>query len=251
MTLSIRALEAGRLVGMHKPAITYMRGWGKTHDSAMIMFVIEGGDAPIVVDTGPPSDVDQVRRYHGYTLQQTPDERAPAVLRAAGIDPGRVPVVVNTHLHWDHCSNDHLFGRAAIYVQRRELEYASRPLQWHNAAFDHHPDLEPPWRAVGNQITPVDGEHRIAPGVSLVPLPGHTPGSQGVLVETGGGRYLIAGDCVDTYENWAGDAAASHIPSGLFTNLFEYDESFRVIESLDCQVIPSHDQAVVEQGRFQ
>lgn len=249
MTLSIRALEAGRLVGMHQPAITYMRGWGKTHTSPMIMFVIDGGDAPVIVDTGPPG-IDRVRRYHGYTLEQSPEERAPEVFRKAGVDPGRVRIVVNTHLHWDHCSNDHLFPRADIYVQRRELEYAASPLQWHNAAFENHPDLEPPWRAVENQLKPVDGDCQIAPGVNLVSLPGHTPGSQGVLVETGSGRYLIAGDCVDTYENWEGDADADHIPSGLFTNLFEYDASFAVIESLGCRVIPSHDEAVVRQGHF-
>ncbi|HEY6492725.1 MAG TPA: N-acyl homoserine lactonase family protein [Trebonia sp.] len=249
MSLSIRALGAGRLVGLHKPTITYMRGWGSTHLSPMIMFVIDGGAAPIVVDTGPP-DIDRVLRYHNYVLEQSPAERPSAVLRRAGIDPAEVPIVVNTHLHWDHCSNDYLFPRADIYVQRKELEYAASPLQWHNAAFEHYPELEPPWRSVEGQLKLADGDCPIAPGVSLVALPGHTPGSQGVLVETDNGRYLIAGDCVDTYENWAGDEAADHIPSGLYTNLIEYDASFRKIESLDCQVIPSHDEAVLKQGHF-
>jgi N-acyl homoserine lactone hydrolase len=250
MGLSIRAFSMGRLVGLHKPTITYMRGWGNTFDSSLIMFVIDGGDAPIIVDTGPP-DADRVLRYHGYRMEQSPAERPPEVLRQAGIDPADVRIVVNTHLHWDHCSNNHLFPRADIYVQRKELEYAASPLQWHNAPFEHHPDIEPPWRAVENQLALADGDTSIAPGVRLVALPGHTPGSQGVLVETGGGRFLIAGDCVDSYENWDGDAAADHIPSGLYTNLIEYDASFRTIESLDCQVIPSHDEAVLKQGRFE
>lgn len=250
MGLSIRTLSTGRLVGLHKPTITYMRGWGSTHVSPLIMFVIDGGAAPIIVDTGPP-DAERVLRYHGYTLEQSAAELPAVVLREAGIDPAQVRTVVNTHLHWDHCSNNHLFPHADIYVQRKELEYAQNPLQWHNAPFEHYPEIEPPWRQVEHQLRLVDGDTEIAPGVRLVALPGHTPGSQGVVVETAGGPYLIAGDCVDTYENWTGDETADHIPSGLYTNLLEYDASFRKIEGLDCQVIPSHDEAVLKHGRFE
>ena len=48
--------------------------------------------------------------------------------------------------------------------------------------------------APGVQYVPVDGELEVLPGVRLVPTPGHTPGSQVVVVETGGRPVVIAGD---------------------------------------------------------
>ena len=84
----------------------------------------------------------------------------------------------------------------------------------------------------------------------MVTLLGHTPGSQGVLVECADCRYLIAGDCVYTYENWAGDAEATHIPAGLYTDLIQHEASFHKIEGLDCEVIPSHDVQVLPRRVF-
>jgi N-acyl homoserine lactone hydrolase len=96
-----------------------------------------------------------------------------------------------------------------------------------------------------HQIRSVDGDVTLAPGISVVPLPGHTPGSQGVLVEGASTRYLIAGDCVYLYENWNGDAEAEHIPVGLYTDPVAYERSLQRIEALDCEVIPSHDALVL------
>jgi N-acyl homoserine lactone hydrolase len=104
-----------------------------------------------------------------------------------------VPIVVNTHLHWDHCSNNDLFPTARVMVQRRELDYAPRPVRWHSLTYEAGLSVEPAWTRVRHQLHPVDGDVEIAPGVSVVALPGHTPGSQGVLVEGADRRYLIAG----------------------------------------------------------
>jgi N-acyl homoserine lactone hydrolase len=72
------------------------------------------------------------------------------------------------------------------------------------------------------------------------------------LVETDAGRYLIAGDCLDSYDNWSpgGDDGVPHVPSWSFTDVIQFDESFRRIESLDCEPIPSHDVRVLETRVF-
>jgi N-acyl homoserine lactone hydrolase len=248
--LQILALPSGVVPQAHQAAITYQRGWDKYQRLPMMMFVIIGGDHPIMVDTGTP-EATFVREKFAYSTFERPEAEDPLkVLGQAGIDPSDVRHVVFTHLHWDHCSNLGLFPNATFTVQERELRYAIKPIALHNRAYQHLPGTQPPWLPVLDRVNPVRGTVEIAPGVSTVLLPGHTPGSQGVLVETDGGRFLIAGDNLDSYDNWTGDAATPHIPSGAFSNLIEYTETFKKIEELECEPIPSHDQRVLDRGTF-
>src|SRR5688500_7602444 len=90
----------------------------------------------------------------------------------AGID-----IVVNTHLHFDHCGGNHLFAGRPIYVQHLELDDARSK--------DDYTIRE--WvDAPGVRYVPVDGELELLPRLRLVPAPGHTRGLQVVVVETGG-----------------------------------------------------------------
>lgn len=249
MALKIRPLHVGTLKDFPTAAITYHRGFGETHDVAMIMFLVTGGDHPVIVDTGT-GDAEYTKKYHGYTLDRPPEQEPQAVMAAAGVDPESVGTVIHTHLHWDHCSNDDLFPNARVIVQKAELEYAVDPLEPNLAAFERVPGILPAWVNALDRITTVRGDVELMPGLSVVHLPGHTPGSQGVLVQGESTRYLIAGDCVDSDANWAGDAKLSHIPSGSFTNLHDYMDSFKKIEDLGCVVVPSHDHRVLQEGTF-
>jgi N-acyl homoserine lactone hydrolase len=247
--LRIHALHVGDIVGWPMPALVHMRHWTKTVDLPLIMFVITGGEHPIVVDTGGASP-DEVREVHGYTIRQAAAQQPEAALDRLGIDLLEVRTVVNTHLHWDHSSNNHLFPKARIVVQESELAYAVSPEQPHSKAYERVGNRVPRWVSDIGRLDVVRGDVEIAPGVSVIHLPGHSPGSQGVLVSTGGTRFLIAGDCIGSYENWEGDAAVDHLPSGTFTSLTEYMASFRRIEQLACTIIPSHDPAVLTAGTF-
>ena len=80
---------------------------------------------------------------------------------------------------------NHLFAGRPIYVQRRELDDARNE--------DDYTIRE--WvEAPGVRYAPVDGELELLPGVRLVPAPGHTPGMQIVVVETGGRPVVVGGD---------------------------------------------------------
>ena len=84
-----------------------------------------------------------------------------------------------------HCGGNHLFAGKPIYVQRRELEEARSRDDYSIREW-----VEPP----GVQYVPVDGELELLPGVRLVAAPGHTDGTQVVVVESDGRPVVIAGD---------------------------------------------------------
>ncbi len=101
------------------------------------------------------------------------------------VDLGSIDIVVNTHLHGDHCGGNSLFAGKPIYVQGQELSDARSQPDYSIAEW-----VDPP----GVEYTPVDGELELVPGVRLVPAPGHTRGIQIVVVQTGERPTIIAGD---------------------------------------------------------
>jgi N-acyl homoserine lactone hydrolase len=106
-------------------------------------------------------------------------------LSEQAFDLAGVDVVVNMHLHFDHCGGNHLFAGRPIYVQRQELEDART-----EDDFTIREWVEAP----GVRYEPVDGELELLPGLRLVPAPGHTRGLQVVVVETGGRPVVVGGD---------------------------------------------------------
>jgi N-acyl homoserine lactone hydrolase len=137
--------------------------------------LIDHPDGRVLVDTGitelHPAAADMDPRIQPLTEQD---------LDLAGID-----IVVNTHLHFDHCGGNHLFAGTPIYVQRTELvdargqdDYTIR--EWVDAP--------------GVEYVAVDGEHELLPGLRLLPAPGHARGMQVVVVETGGRPIVVGGD---------------------------------------------------------
>jgi N-acyl homoserine lactone hydrolase len=248
--VKVTALRVGRSNNVPLAAAVYGSASDETIDIHMFMFVIEAAGTRIVVDTGTLSP-DYVRRHHPYDFTRTAKESPEDVLRDHGVEPDDVNVVVNTHLHWDHCSNNALFRNAQILVNRRELEYAIHPLPVHQRAYEKLPGLQAPWMSAWDRIEAITGQQRICPGVTVVPLPGHTPGSQGVLIDTGTGRYLLAGDAIGVYENWNADDWRKSIAPTIHTNLFECYDTFEFVAGLDCEVIPSHDHRIVDSTLFQ
>ncbi len=89
----------------------------------------------------------------------------------------------------------------------------------------------------------VKGEVEIRPGIRTLPVPGHTPGSQAILVDTDQGRYVIAGDAVFTYENLERD-----IPPGFHNDVDHSMESMETLRRRADHILPSHDYTVFTKG---
>lgn len=157
--------------------------------------IVRTGCELIVFDTGP------------YAYRPILQGR----LRRAGIDPADVTKVVLSHLHWDHAANADLFAAAEVIVHAREIEAAERTSGRDWAIPEYAV------RALRKlRLRPVSGEIELAPDLRIVELPGHTPGSIGLLV----GDKLLAGDAVGSareaatrrliaYEGGEEDALAS------------------------------------------
>jgi N-acyl homoserine lactone hydrolase len=137
--------------------------------------VIDHPDARVLVDTG-------MTELHPAVADMDP-RLVP--LTSQAFDPASIDIVVNTHLHFDHCGGNHLLAGRPIYVQRQELDDA-RSLDDYTI---------PEWvDAPGVEYTPVDGELELLPGLRLVPAPGHSRGMQVVVVETGERPVVVGGD---------------------------------------------------------
>jgi glyoxylase-like metal-dependent hydrolase (beta-lactamase superfamily II) len=125
-----------------------------------------------------------------------------AALAEHGITLADVTGIANCHLHFDHAGQNVSLPRGIpIFVQRRE---------W---AMVHQPDYTvPEWIDVpGLRYEVIDGEVQVAPGVRLVPTPGHSPGHQSLLADALDGTVVVAGQALQSQREWEGatDRASS------------------------------------------
>jgi glyoxylase-like metal-dependent hydrolase (beta-lactamase superfamily II) len=121
-------------------------------------------------------------------------------LASLGVTPEDIDIVINTHLHADHCAGNTLlidgearpaFPRAEYWVQRMEWAEASHPdARTRGTYFDQNYS---PLLAQG-QLKLLHGDTRVTDGVHCVVTPGHTRGHQSVLLQDGDWRGLFVAD---------------------------------------------------------
>lgn len=128
----------------------------------------------------------------------------PQGLAAAGVAAEAIDLVLVSHLHPDHIGG--LFrGTAAAFPKARLLVDAAELAFWtstHEQA--QAVEIAQPWfdtarrwqAAWGERIETFSGERSLGEGLTIVPLPGHTVGHFGLMIESEGARLLIANDLV-------------------------------------------------------
>jgi len=130
-------------------------------------------------------------------------------LRSQHIEPRKIDIVVNTHLHMDHIGGNGLFQNARFYAHGLE---------------------SPPVGTVR-----VAEEMDLSPGVKLLHTPGHTAGSISVLVR-GERRYAICGDAIPTRAN-----LEKHVPPAINIDQRLALKSMEVLERSADVIVPGHE----------
>jgi N-acyl homoserine lactone hydrolase len=242
--LTICPLDLGTLTGMDKSIFTIRQNQGVKVDVPCLAYVILGGSKRILVDTGP-CNPEFAARYH-RPIRKEPRQEIQNALGSVGVDPAGVDLVVLTHLHWDHCFNLEHFPRATFLVQKKELHYAAAPLPADRPPYEAGvAGIQPPWTKVFDRIVPLDGDTDLIPGVRAIFLPGHTPGFQGVAVETENGPWAIVGDTVPLYENWRTGTGSPKVPGGIYQNLYDYYATLERLTAFGDNVLPGHEEQVL------
>jgi len=187
------------------------REW--TEPLPIYAFAIEHPEGVIVVDTGETartSESDYFPSWHpffrfGLREWVSPDEEIGPQLGRIGISPRDVRRVVLTHLHTDHAGGLHHFPHNEVLVSRADVEHASglrgRLRGYPNNRFPAWfaptlVDLPPVSFGPFQRSLPLTK----AGDVVLVPIPGHTPGQIGVVVQERDHRVFIAGDASYTQD---------------------------------------------------
>lgn len=187
-TIAVRRVDFGYFVRPPEETAT-----GVTRVEPCLGYLVDHPAGRLLMDTGMGShpEVDAHYRPRRRTLARA--------LADVDATPDDIGIVVNCHLHFDHCGgNPELSGRP-ILVQRIELDTARNDVDY------TLPELvDPP----GIRYEELDGEAEVLPGVLVVPTPGHTPGHQSLVVRFGDGTVVVAGQSHDTASAFSADALA-------------------------------------------
>jgi glyoxylase-like metal-dependent hydrolase (beta-lactamase superfamily II) len=165
--------------------------------------VVRTGKHTVVIETGIGNKLSEKQRSI-YDSRQLLMES----FRAAGIRIEEIDVVINTHLHFDHCgwnttrtvdgSIVPTFPNARYFVHRGEVEHGH--LQLERDAVSYISDNYDPLIANGQMtlIEPPSGQMVIVPGVSVEVFPGHTAQMMAVMLDSGGRRACYISDLIPT-----------------------------------------------------
>lgn len=215
----------------------YRATGGERVDAVFGCFLIQGNHHNILFDSGMPNQ-EEVHRY-GFEFGYIED--APYVieeLKKLEVSPEDIDIIILSHLHWDHSWNLGKFPNARIYVQKKELQHAVAPNLHERSAYGLIQGIPgcPCWVSYMNRIVPVDGDENIMDGIRVITTPGHTPGSQSVLVETAEGQYALVSDFSLT-ERCYRDC----ILTGIFTSADDWYYSYYKLRKINPKVITTHD----------
>jgi len=178
-------------------------------------FVVTHPGGAVLVDTGvggPQRALDDWRVVNRSVADALADY---------DMSPADIGLVINTHLHFDHCGQNAVFARAPAYVQRAELARSRR----------EEPELYEWFGFMNGRFELLDGDAEVLPGLEVIATPGHTEGHQSVVVRGDDGFDLLIGDAAYTPRQYA-EPDRGKLPPGQASDVPVWRDSVRRIRSL-------------------
>ncbi|MCB2193216.1 MAG: N-acyl homoserine lactonase family protein [Deltaproteobacteria bacterium] len=235
-TYRIYALRYAGPEESSRALLMWNRDWDQRVERAYYFWCLVGPEGPVLVDCGVTPERAAQRGLKNF---HHPVE----VLAGLGIAPHEVRHLVLSHLHWDHCGGAGFFPQAQVHVGQAEWEFwSTSPLAQRSiCTILHEPgDLDALVTAQQEgRLHLHTGYARLAPGLELVPAPGHSPGLMAVKVATEKGEAVLASDCGHTFANLREDW-----PSIFIFNLPQWLESMERLRGLVAApelLFPGHD----------
>jgi glyoxylase-like metal-dependent hydrolase (beta-lactamase superfamily II) len=168
-------------------------------DAGMNSLLVRTGKKNILIETGIgnklPDRMVQIYKQPAELLDN---------LHAIGVAPEDIDIVINTHLHFDHCGwntvrrGDQIvatFPNATYYVQEQEWEHGRLQLE-RDAISYMSPNYDPLLES--GQMVLLNGDQEIVPGISVKVFPGHTANMQAVMIESGSKKACYISDLIPT-----------------------------------------------------
>src|SRR3984957_15115841 len=171
-------------------------------------FVVTHPGGAVLVDTGvggPQHVLDDWRVVNRSVADALAD---------LDMSPADIGLVINTHLHFDHCGQNAVFKHAPVYVQRTELRRAEV----------ESPELYEWFGFMNARFELLDGDAEILPGLSVVATPGHTVGHQNGDVYPDNGAEVLIDDAAYKPPQYL-EPDAGDLPPGQASDLAAWRES--------------------------
>lgn len=198
-------LDGGAMFGVVPKAL-----WRKVSESdeqnrvplALRPMLVRAGDRWILVETGIDEKPGEKHRRI-FAIERTPGLLSE--LNELGLTPGDIDLVINTHLHWDHAGLNTVmeegrlrpfFPKARYLVQKQEIYEATHVHERNKGSYFAENVLPLLEAGLFEQL---EGPAEILPGLSLLPLPGHTLGQQGVVLRSEGKVLVYTADLLPTF----------------------------------------------------
>jgi N-acyl homoserine lactone hydrolase len=178
-------------------------------------FVVTHPGGAVLVDTGVggPQDVLDDWRVVNRSVADA--------LAELDMSPADIGLVINTHLHFDHCGQNAVFKHAPFYVQRAELDRMRREAG----------ELYDWFGFMDARFELLDGDAEVLPGLEVITTPGHTSGHQCVAVRGDSGAFdLLIGDAAYTPRQYADPLGP--LPDGQASDVATWRDSVHRIRSL-------------------
>jgi glyoxylase-like metal-dependent hydrolase (beta-lactamase superfamily II) len=161
--------------------------------------VVRTGEQTILIETGIGNKLsEKMQKIYGQPAKLLED------LAAAGISPEEIDIVINSHLHFDHCGwNTARQGgkvvatlpRAKYYAPEGEWMHGHKPLERDAISYigeNYDPLVE------SGQMKLLRGDQEIVPGVSVKVFPGHTETMQAIILQSRGRTACYISDLIPT-----------------------------------------------------